>query len=94
MGGGGGGGKGGLGGLWGDHMVFQENGEGISRHQQSTKELVKEIDARLPVRPDPSLPRFFSVTQLKPPALFHVTRLKPPALFQCDPTQTSRAFSM
>ena len=49
MGGGGGRGNGGFGGFWGDHMVFQENGEGISRHQQSTKELVKEIDARLSV---------------------------------------------
>ena len=49
MGGGGGMGKGGFGGFWGDHMVFQENGEWISRHQQSTKDLVKEIDARLSV---------------------------------------------
>ena len=51
--GGGGGKKGGNGGLedlgGGNHIVFQENGEGNSRHQQSTKEVVKEIDARLSV---------------------------------------------
>ena len=38
--------------IWGgggNHIVFQENGEGNSRHQQSTKEVVKEIDARLSV---------------------------------------------
>ena len=30
-------------------MVFQENGEGISRNRQGTKKVVKEIDARLSV---------------------------------------------
>ena len=44
-------GKWGFGGFGGggNHIVFQENGEGNSRHQQSTKEVVKEIDARLSV---------------------------------------------
>ena len=67
-------------------MVFQENGEGISRNRQGTKKVVKEIDARLSVWPDPSLPHFLSVTPLKPPALFNVTRPKPPTLFHsADP---------
>ena len=51
---GGGGGRKGEMGVWriwggGNHIVFQENGEGNSSHQQSTKEVVKEIDARLSV---------------------------------------------
>ena len=62
-------------------MVFQENGEVISRHQQGTKEVVKEIDARLC---DP--------TQAS--HAFQCGPTQPPALFRCDPTQASHAFSL